>query len=99
MGFPLIDHYTFQHFLFGVGVSLISVILLRYKYREFTVSLFVLILWELFEYRNDARFWIHSYANNLVDVVVGFIGILLGVFVIRTLTQSRSSRSNAREFN
>ena len=76
---PLINHWTVDHFLFGLVLAIIISFLIRIKYSKSLITLFILILWELFEYREGSRYWIVNYQNNIMDVIVGFLAAIIGI--------------------
>jgi hypothetical protein len=82
---PLINSWTYQHFLFGLGVSIVIAGLMRLKYRISTISLSILVLWELFEFRDHTTYWLTNYANNLFDILVGFVGVLIGMNLVKAV--------------
>ena len=56
------------------------------------MSLSVIILCEIFEYIDNPRMWILDYLDNLADIIVGYIGILIGMTLIKYMTiQEKSS--------
>jgi hypothetical protein len=75
---PLINHWTVDHFLFGLGISIIISFLIKRKYSTSLITLFILVLWELFEYREKSSYWIINYQNNIMDVIVGFVAAIIG---------------------
>jgi hypothetical protein len=85
----LVNHWTLDHFLFGIGTSAIIYFLLRFKYRVYTVSFAIILLWEAFEFRASSSYWIRNYGNNLVDIVVGIVGVFLGNKILDTLLRGR----------
>ena len=73
----LINYWTTHHFFFGLGVSIVIVLLLNRKHPNYTITLFILVLWEMFEYREFRSYWIINYLNNIMDVIVGFIAVII----------------------
>jgi hypothetical protein len=78
----IINHWTFYHFLFGLGTFLIVNYLLRHRNPQISISLFILVLWEVFEFRNHSYYWVVNYQNNIMDVIVGFVAVFLGIIII-----------------
>ena len=75
----LINHWTVDHFLFGLGLAIIISFLIRLKYSTSLITLFILVLWELFEYREGSRYLIINYQNNVMDVIVGYVAAIIGI--------------------
>ncbi|MFC1804131.1 hypothetical protein ACFL0D_09250 [Thermoproteota archaeon] len=90
MAEALLNYWTLAHFLFGIGTSILIALLLRSKYRIVTISFTFILLWEAFEFRNTTFHWVYNYGNNVVDVIIGFIGILLGIKVSNFLLNEKS---------
>ena len=84
---PIIDHWTVDHFLFGIGITCIIWFLSKCRYRVSGISLFIVLLWELFEFREYGIKWVIDYGNNIVDVIVGFIGIVLTINVMERFSK------------
>ena len=82
MAEAIINDWTVIHFVFGLAVALIVSILMRTRYPVSSVSLFVLVLWEMFEFRETPIHWKVNYLNNIADVVVGYLAIIL---VVKTM--------------
>ena len=77
----LINYYSIEHFFFGLGIAIIISILMRKRHPILNISLFILILWEIFEFTRGQRattYWITNYQNNIMDVIVGFIAAIIG---------------------
>jgi len=83
---PLINHWTIDHFFFGLFITFIISFLSRSKYPISSISLLILVLWEMFEYREWPHFWVINYRNNIMDVVVGFFAVIVGVKSIRMIS-------------
>lgn len=86
----LVNYWTLQHFFFGIGTSILIVLLLRVKYRIITISLSIISLWEVFQYREYPIQWLHNYGNNVVDIIVGLIGIFLGNKIINIIIEKKN---------
>jgi hypothetical protein len=88
----LVNHWTIDHFFFGLGIALIISFLLKRKYPAESISLFILVLWELFEYREYSYYWSINYQNNIMDVIVGFIAVIISIrafnFVVSRINHS-----------
>jgi hypothetical protein len=88
---PLVNYWTIEHFVFGFGTSIIVAWLLRYKHRTITIPLIIILLWEVLEFRQNSANWIYHIGNNIVDVLIGLLGIFLGNKVYKNWSQ----RTNA----
>ena len=73
----LVNYYTIEHFIFGLGIAAIITILNRTKHKVFSVSFFIVILWELFELKEYTNYWITNYLNNIMDIFIGLVGIII----------------------
>ena len=95
----LINQYTIEHLLFGIGAGIFFLIISKLKFRVSLMSLSVIILWEIFEYRQSPRMWMLDYLDNLIDILVGFTGILIGTKIIEIYTylEKRLNSKNRRE--
>ena len=76
----LVNYWTFEHLLFGFGTSLLVLTLFKLKYKSYTIPMIIILLWEVLEFRQGSWGWIYQFGNNIIDVIVGFVGILLGNF-------------------
>lgn len=74
---PIINNWTIHHLLFGLGTALVISLFSLSRHRVFLISSFIILLWELFEYRNSPTYWLSNYANNLTDIVVGIAGVII----------------------
>ena len=74
---PIINNWTIEHLLFGLGTAIVITLLNRSKHRVVVISCFIIVLWELFEYRNSPSYWLTNYVNNLADIAVGVAGIII----------------------
>ena len=77
----LINYYSIEHFIFGFGTAVIISMLLRKRHPTLTISICILILWEIFEFTRGQRainYWITNYQNNIMDVIVGFVAVVIG---------------------
>ena len=83
MAEPLLNYYSVEHLVFGIGIAIIIGVLAKSKYRTYLISLFIVSLWELFEFREMPEYWINNIGNNLMDIVVGMAGVLLVAGVMR----------------
>ena len=82
MAEAIINDWTVLHFVFGLAVALIVWILTRTRHPVSYLSLFVLVLWEMFEFRQAPIHWRVNILNNIADVVVGYVAI---VFVVKAM--------------
>lgn len=74
---PIINSWTIDHLLFGLGTAIVITLFNRSRHRVILISSFIILLWELFEYRNSPSYWLRNYVNNLADIVVGVTGITM----------------------
>ena len=79
MAEAIINYWTAAHFVFGLAVAMIVSYLMKTRYPVSSVSLFVLVLWEMFEYRQTPIHWKINYLNNIADVIVGYVAIIIAV--------------------
>ena len=78
----LINLYTIEHLIFGLGTALIISFLSRSRHRVPLVSMAIVVLWEIFEYRNSSSYWMSNIGNNLMDIFVGLVGIIIMLIII-----------------
>ena len=78
----LVNYWTLEHIFFGLGAAVYVSLLLRAKYSSATIPVSIILLWELFEFREHTFYWTHNIGNQLVDIVVGVLGILLGNYLM-----------------
>ena len=90
---PIINNWTIDHLLFGLITASIITLFSLNRHKVFLISSFIILLWELFEYRNSPTYWLSNYANNLGDIVVGMAGII----IIRGLIHLYESRKNGSD--
>ena len=83
MAEPLFNYWTIEHILFGFSSALIIGYLLRLKRSDVTIPLYIILLWELFEFKNQRHYWVNNIGNQIVDIIVGIIGIYIGTFVYK----------------
>jgi len=95
MAEPLINFWTLDHFFFGLGVALITSFLLKRKHPISLNSFFILVLWEMFEFREAPKYWLINYKNNIVDVIIGFIAVVIGVRIYELITRSIGKDSHS----
>ena len=81
MAEAIINYWTAAHFVFGLAVAITVSYLMKTRYPVSSISLFVLVLWEIFEYRQAPIHWKINILNNIADVLVGYVAILIGVKV------------------
>ena len=79
MAEAIINSWTAAHFVFGLAVALIVSHLMKTRYPVSSISLFVLALWEMFEYRQTPIHWKINYLNNVADVIVGYMAVIIGM--------------------
>ena len=88
----IINHWTIAHFFFGLGIVVIISFFVNRRYPVFTLSLFILILWEMFEFKQRPPYWIRNYQNNIMDVIVGYIAVLIGAriynYIVKFIDQN-----------
>jgi len=82
MAEALVNYFTLEHALFGTGTAIIISLLLRAKYSRVTIPVFIILLWELFEFRGQDFYWTHNIGNQVVDVFVGVLGVFLGNYLL-----------------
>ena len=87
MAEAIINSWTAAHFVFGLAVALIVSYLMKTRYPVSSISLFVLALWEMFEYRQTPIHWKINYLNNIADVIVGYVAIMIGVKAIELVNK------------
>ena len=80
-----------EHFVFGFGTSLIVSWLLRFNHKSFSIPLIVILLWEVLEFRQDSAIWIHTIGNNIVDILIGLLGIFLGNWIFKMKLKNENS--------
>jgi hypothetical protein len=83
----IINHWTVYHFLFGLGTAFIISYIIKTRNPISSISLFILILWEIFEFRKNPHYWTINYLNNIMDIVVGLIAVFFGFKIIDILTR------------
>ena len=88
----LVNYLSAQHLFFGFGTGIIISILLRLKFSNFTIPVFIIILWEFFEYRTLTYYWINNIGNQIADVIIGILGIVVGNILIEKVV-NRSQKS------
>jgi hypothetical protein len=86
---PLINYFTLEHLLFGIGTAIIISILSRRNDRVFLISFYIILLWELFEFRQWPHYWIDNYLNEIMDIIVGGVGIFLGFRIVKKFQKRR----------
>ena len=74
----IINSWTIHHFFFGLGISLIISYLATKRHGVFTISFFILVLWEMFELKEKPSYWLINYQNNIMDVIIGVIAVVIG---------------------
>ncbi len=78
---PIIDHWTIDHIFFGFITTFIIIILNRSKYRTYLIPFFILILWEIFEFREWPLAWLNDIFNNIMDLFAGLVGIIIAILI------------------
>lgn len=80
---PLYNYWTIIHFSGGTGLFLIIASYIENRIISIIISFIILILIEIYEIIDTPAFWIRSWGNNIVDILVGAFGIIIGIKILK----------------
>lgn len=75
-----VDFWSLNHFLAGFLLGQVFVFFKINFWFSLIFSLSLMVIWEIYEYRNDVK---ESIQNRVMDIVIGLISFLLVYFLTR----------------
>ena len=87
-----VDFWASTHFLFGATIYLftsffgsltnrVSVYLQGFPGIEYKLTIFFIVVWEVYELVTNPSFWMSTFIYNLMDIVICLIGLKCGIFI------------------
>lgn len=78
---PLFDLWSIIHFGGFLGSYLFFKPLCKHEKYLIIALIMLIALIEIWEYPQDTHYWITSIGNNVVDIVVGIAGLIVGIII------------------